>query len=149
MLSGLLGRKVGMTQIFGPMGLAVPVTVIEAGPCTVTQVKSKATDGYEAVQLGFGRRKIKNSTRPILGHLGHTLRQTENQRRRQQLQQQKERQQARQQAAKATDTAATETEADKAAAGAAAMRGGRAGAKRRRTKGQGLGPFALLREVQV
>ena len=50
----LLGRKVGMTQIFGPSGAGIPVTVIEAGPCTVTQVKTEANDGYEAVQLGFG-----------------------------------------------------------------------------------------------
>jgi large subunit ribosomal protein L3 len=150
MLSGLLGRKVGMTQVFGPTGVAIPVTVIEAGPCTVTQVKSATNDGYEAVQLGFGSRKVKNTTRPIMGHLGHTLRQTENQRRRQQLQQQKERQQARQQAAKTTGAAATETEADEAEeTEAAAAKGGRAGAKRRRTRGQGLGPFAVLREVRV
>ena len=148
MLSGLLGRKVGMTQIFGPTGAAIPVTVIEAGPCTVTQVKTAATDGYEAVQLGFGSRKTKNTTRPILGHLGHTLRQTENQRRRQQLQQQRERQQARQKAVKAA--AATETEADEAeATGAATAKSSRSGLKRRRTKDQGLGPFAVLREVQV
>ena len=53
MLSGLLGRKVGMTQVFGPNGIVIPVTVIEAGPCFVTQIKTTAHDGYEAVQLGF------------------------------------------------------------------------------------------------
>ena len=53
MLSGLLGRKVGMTQVFGPNGTVIPVTVIEAGPCFVTQIKTTAHDGYEAVQIGF------------------------------------------------------------------------------------------------
>ena len=53
MLAALLGRKVGMTQVFGPNGTAIPVTVIEAGPCIVTQIKTAARDGYEAVQIGF------------------------------------------------------------------------------------------------
>src|SRR5579862_7667979 len=82
MLSAILGRKVGMTQIFGDKGAAIPVTVIEAGPCFVTQVKTASSDGYEAVQLGFGTAKTKNTTRPILGHLGHTLQQTPAQKRR-------------------------------------------------------------------
>ena len=73
MLSGMLGRKVGMTQIFGPNGIAIPVTVIEAGPCAVTQVKTEANDGYEAVQLGFGETSTKHAKRPMLGHLGHSL----------------------------------------------------------------------------
>ena len=54
MLQGFLGKKIGMTQIFREDGRVVPVTVIQAGPCVVTQVKTKETDGYEAVQLGFG-----------------------------------------------------------------------------------------------
>src|SRR5215467_5745248 len=73
MLSGLLGRKVGMTQVFGENGTAIPVTVIEAGPCTITQIKTTAHDGYEAVQIGFEQAKLKSATRPELGHLGHSL----------------------------------------------------------------------------
>ena len=159
MLSALLGRKVGMTQVFGPNGAAIPVTVIEAGPCTVTQVKSAANDGYEAVQLGFGTAKLKNTPRPMLGHLGHTLQATPSQRRRQQLQQQKARQEARKKAAEAaqastTAAAATETEADEAeAAGTSAPKGearaSSAAAKRRAGAGQALGPFAVLREVRI
>jgi large subunit ribosomal protein L3 len=149
MLNGLLGRKVGMTQIFGPNGLAIPVTVIEAGPCTVTQVKTEITDGYEAVQLGFGEAKLKNTTRPVLGHLGHTLPATPAQRRRQQQQQAKVRQEARQKAA-ASETA-SETEADVAESASATKTGerGQGGAKRRRGTGQALGPFEVLREVKA
>src|SRR5258708_25865233 len=152
MLSGLLGRKVGMTQVFGANGSAVPVTVIEAGPCTITQVKTATTDGYEAVQLGFGAAKLKNTTRPILGHLGHSLPQTPSQRRRQQQTQAKARQEARKKAAKADEgAAATETEADEAeateATGAKTARS--VSAKRRRGASQALGPFAVLREGKL
>lgn len=73
MLDALLGRKVGMTQVFGPNGIVIPVTIIEVGPCIVTQVKTAARDGYEAVQIGFEETTIKHSTRPELGHLGHSL----------------------------------------------------------------------------
>jgi large subunit ribosomal protein L3 len=65
---GLLGRKVGMTQLFNERGEAVPVTVIEVGPCTVTQVKTPAKDGYGAVQLGFGEKLERRVTKPVLGH---------------------------------------------------------------------------------
>lgn len=68
MISGLLGKKVGMTQVFTEGGAVVPVTVIEAGPCHVMQVKSPETDGYHAVQLGFEDRKRKNATKPECGH---------------------------------------------------------------------------------
>ncbi len=68
-MSGMLGRKIGMTRIFDETGNLVPVTIIEAGPCYVTQVKTVEKDGYEAVQLGFGVKKEKNTTRPVLGHL--------------------------------------------------------------------------------
>ena len=68
MKKAILRRKVGMTQIFDENGKAIPVTVIEAGPCTVVQVKTKDTDGYEAIQLGFGEVKEKNLIRPIKGH---------------------------------------------------------------------------------
>lgn len=66
-IEGILGRKVGMTQVFEPDGTAVPVTVIEAPPSVVVQVKTRQQDGYEAVQLGFGTRKHVNS--PLKGHL--------------------------------------------------------------------------------
>src|SRR5204863_1310823 len=64
---GLLGRKVGMTAVFGDDGSHVPVTVIQAGPCTVTAIRTKATDGYDALQLGFEAKK-KNVTKPMQGH---------------------------------------------------------------------------------
>lgn len=68
MSDGLLGRKVGMTQIFSEDGQAIPVTVIEAGPCPVVQVKTEATDGYKAVQLGFQDRRASALNRPERGH---------------------------------------------------------------------------------
>lgn len=67
-MSGIIGRKIGMTSIFDAEGKSIACTVIEAGPCVVTQVKNKSTDGYEAVQLGFGEKKEKNTTKPLLGH---------------------------------------------------------------------------------
>jgi large subunit ribosomal protein L3 len=69
-MKGILGKKVGMTQIFDETGEIVPVTVIEAGPCYVTQVKSLDKDGYRAIQLGFGETKEKRLARGELGHLG-------------------------------------------------------------------------------
>ncbi|MGC4104991.1 MAG: 50S ribosomal protein L3 [Thermomicrobiales bacterium] len=74
MVHGLIGRKLGMTQIFDEQGLARPVTVIEAGPCVVTQIRSAEKDGYEAVQLGFGIAKKLN--KPEAGHVrasGHQV----------------------------------------------------------------------------
>ncbi len=156
MLTGLLGRKVGMTQVFGPNGTAIPVTVIEAGPCVVTQVKTATKDGYEAVQLGFG--VAKHPTRPMLGHLGHSLPQTERQRRKTQQDQAKSRQAARDRAAEAKASAtdaendeATETESDEAegTTPSGARNAQRPSARRRRGAGKELGPFALLREVKV
>ncbi len=67
-MRGLLGKKVGMTRIFDDNGNAVPVTVLQAGPCTVTQVKTENNDGYEAVQVGYGERKEKHLTKPLKGH---------------------------------------------------------------------------------
>jgi large subunit ribosomal protein L3 len=67
---GILGTKVGMTQVFDKeTGRAIPVTVVQAGPCTVTQIKTKQTDGYESVQLGYYEVKEKSLNRPELGHL--------------------------------------------------------------------------------
>lgn len=65
---GILGRKIGMTQIFRGDGTVVPVTVLEAGPCPVIQVKSKEKDGYEAVQVGFLRKKVSRVNKPLSGH---------------------------------------------------------------------------------
>lgn len=67
-MSGLIGKKVGMTSIFTEEGKNVPVTVIEAGPCVVTQVRTEEVDGYKAVQLGFDDKKEKNTTQPLQGH---------------------------------------------------------------------------------
>ncbi len=67
MLEGILGRKVAMTQIFSEDGTAVPVTVVQAGPCVITQVKTMEIDGYDAIQLGYGSAKRYN--RPLEGHL--------------------------------------------------------------------------------
>jgi large subunit ribosomal protein L3 len=66
---GILGTKLGMTQVFDEAGLSIPVTVIQAGPCTVTQIKTKDTDGYTAIQIGYGECKEKALNRPLLGHL--------------------------------------------------------------------------------
>jgi len=66
---GILGKKLGMSQFFDDEGRSIPVTVIEAGPCRITQVKSKATDGYTAVQLGFGDIREKLVNQPARGHL--------------------------------------------------------------------------------
>jgi large subunit ribosomal protein L3 len=68
-MKGILGKKLGMSQIFDENGVAIPVTIIEAGPCYVTQKKTKEQDGYDAIQLGFGETSQKNLNKPIVGHL--------------------------------------------------------------------------------
>ena len=68
MTPALLGKKIGMTRIYDDKGTIVPVTVVQAGPCAVTQVKTTETDGYNAVQLGFDQIKPKFSTFPLIGH---------------------------------------------------------------------------------
>ena len=68
MVSTIIGRKLGMTQVWDEDDNVVPVTVIQAGPCTVSQVKTKATDGYEAVQIGFGDITAKHVNKPMAGH---------------------------------------------------------------------------------
>lgn len=68
MKKGIIGRKLGMTQIFDEKGNVIPVTVIEAGPCVVAQVKTVETDGYNALQLGFGEIKSKHINKPKAGH---------------------------------------------------------------------------------
>lgn len=72
MWRGILGKKLGMTQIFTEDGKRVGVTVIEAGPCPVLQVKNKERDGYDAYQLGFDSKKEKNSTKAVIGHCKKT-----------------------------------------------------------------------------
>jgi len=68
MCKGLGGKKLGMTSVFAPNGKYIPVTVLKVGPCVVTQVKKKETDGYRALQLGFDVKKAKNTNKPLQGH---------------------------------------------------------------------------------
>ncbi len=136
MLSGLLGRKVGMTQVFGPNGTVIPVTVIEAGPCVVTQIKTVAQDGYEAVQIGFEEAYLKGVTRPELGHLGHKL---------PLLKAQRKRLQEHQQQSKKTSTESGEAGEEKPDQQVAKLL--RVQENRQRRPGPELGPFKVLREV--
>jgi large subunit ribosomal protein L3 len=69
MHKGLLGRKLGMSSLFSPEGQQVPVTVLEVGPCVVTQVKTRAIDGYDALQVGFVEKRAKRINKPVQGHL--------------------------------------------------------------------------------
>ena len=68
MEKAIIGKKVGMTQIFDEAGNVIPVTVVEAGPCTVTQIKTVENDGYQAVQVGFGDVKVSRVNKPMKGH---------------------------------------------------------------------------------
>lgn len=68
MKKGLIGKKIGMTQIFDEAGKVIPVTVVEAGPCAVTQIKTMENDGYEAIQVGFGDMKVSRVNKPMKGH---------------------------------------------------------------------------------
>lgn len=65
---GILGKKIGMTRVYSELGQAIPVTVVEAGPCKVLQVKTVETDGYSAIQVGFGEKKAKRVNKPQAGH---------------------------------------------------------------------------------
>jgi large subunit ribosomal protein L3 len=67
-MPGLIGKKIGMTSVFSAEGKNIPCTVIEAGPCVVTQVKTEETDGYEAVQIAFDEKKEKSTSKPMQGH---------------------------------------------------------------------------------
>lgn len=67
-MQGIIGKKIGMTRIFSEEGLAIPVTVIQAGPCVVVQVKTQEKEGYDAVQIGFGEKRKKLLSLPLLGH---------------------------------------------------------------------------------
>jgi large subunit ribosomal protein L3 len=66
---GLLGNKIGMTQIFDELGNIIPVTILKVGPCVVTQIKTKSKDGYDSIQIGYGNVSSKSLTQPELGHL--------------------------------------------------------------------------------
>ena len=68
MKKGLIGKKIGMTQLFDESGKVIPVTVVEAGPCTVVQKKTVENDGYEAIQVGFGDVKVQRVNKPMAGH---------------------------------------------------------------------------------
>src|SRR2546429_100848 len=148
MLSGLLGRKVGMTQVFGENGTAIPVTVIEAGPCIITQIKTTARDGYEAVQIGFEQARLKSATRPELGHLGHSLPLLKAQRKRLQTYQQQQRgkkvkgEEAEEK--EQTETASAESKKDKQIEKLLKVQ-----QNRQRRPGPELGPFKVLREVSL
>ncbi len=67
-MNGIIGKKIGMTSVFDEAGRDIPCTVVEAGPCVVTQVFDEETDGYSALQLGFGEAKVKNTTKSLMGH---------------------------------------------------------------------------------
>ncbi|GCE10376.1 50S ribosomal protein L3 [Tengunoibacter tsumagoiensis] len=137
MLNALLGRKVGMTQVFGPNGTVIPVTVIEAGPCVVTQVKTAPRDGYEAVQIGFEETTTKNVTRPELGHLGHSLPLLKAQRKALQGHQQGKKEEAA--------TEAESTDEEKVSKQISHLL--KVQSNRQRRPGPELGPFKVLREV--
>ena len=68
MSRGLLGKKLGMTGVYASDGRYIPVTAVQVGPCVVTQIKTVDTDGYNAIQLGFGEKKEKHTTKPLQGH---------------------------------------------------------------------------------
>lgn len=149
MLDALLGRKIGMTQVFGPNGTVVPVTIIEVGPCFVTQVKTVTNDGYEAVQIGFEETTNKHSTRPELGHLGHSLPLLKGQRKTLQTYQQDERTKAT--AAATGEGTGTETSSETTTKKASKQiqRLLKVQANRQRRPGPELGPFKVVREVGI
>ncbi|MBA2678202.1 MAG: 50S ribosomal protein L3 [Ktedonobacteraceae bacterium] len=145
MLDALLGRKIGMTQVFGPNGTVVPVTIIEVGPCFVTQVKTVTNDGYEAVQIGFEQTTNKHSTRPELGHLGHSLPLLKGQRKALQTHQQSERTKAKTDAGTTEEETTSETTTEKASKQIQRLL--KVQANRQRRPGPELGPFKVVREV--
>ena len=145
-----------MTQVFGPNGAVVPVTVIEAGPCVVTQIKTVPHDGYEAVQIGFEQTTVKNRTRAELGHLGHSLSLLKAQRRRLQTYQQGQRGKSKTESATATEEATGEEAQAETTPEAGAEKKDkqiqkllRVQEKRQRRPGPELGPFKVLREVEL
>ena len=142
MLDALLGRKIGMTQVFGQNGTVIPVTIIELGPCFVTQVKTVSNDGYEAVQIGFEHTTNKHSTRPELGHLGHSLPLLRGQRKTLQTYQQSERAKANAGTSEGETTSETTEKPRKQIQHLLKIQ-----ANRQRRPGPELGPFKVVREV--
>ncbi len=147
MLSGLLGRKVGMTQVFGPDGSVTPVTVIEAGPCVVTQIKTAAHDGYEAVQIGFEQAKLKKASRAQLGHLGHSLPLLKAQRKRLQTHQQEQRTKSKTETSASEESSTSESASEDKKKDKQITKLLKVQANRQRRPGPELGPFKVLREV--
>jgi large subunit ribosomal protein L3 len=150
MLNALLGRKIGMTQVFGSNGTAIPVTVIEVGPCFVTQIKTVTGDGYEAIQIGFEQIKTKNVSRAELGHLGHSLPLLKAQRKRLQVHQQEQRAKAKTEDAENTEASSAEAQAAKTEKPDKQIQKLlKIQANRQRRPGPELGPFRTLREVDL
>lgn len=155
MLDALLGRKIGMTQVFGPNGIVVPVTVIEVGPCVVTQVKTADRDGYEAVQIGFEQQPIRKATRPELGHLGHSLPLLKAQRKRLQMHQQESRAKTSSDSTEEQNAeSSVETKEEQQNESASAVKTDKQIQKllkiqqnRQRRPGPVVGPFRVVREV--
>ena len=133
-----------MTQVFGPNGTVIPVTVIEVGPCVVTQIKTVARDGYEAVQIGFEQTTTKHSTRPELGHLGHSLPLLKAQRKRLQTYQQQQKAKTTAEEGTTEENAETTT-SEKPDKQIKKLQ--RVQQNRQRRPGPELGPFRVLREV--
>ncbi len=147
MLDALLGRKIGMTQVFGPNGTVVPVTIIELGPCFVTQVKTVQNDGYEAVQIGFEQTTNKHSTRPELGHLGHSLPLLKGQRKALQTYQQSERAKANASTTEGEGATVATSETTEKKNSKQIQRLLQIQGNRQRRPGPELGPFKIVREV--
>jgi large subunit ribosomal protein L3 len=151
MLNALLGRKVGMTQVFGPNGTAIPVTVIEVGPCVVTQIKqinSNETDRDGSVrtkvQIGFEPKTLKHATRAELGHLGHSLPLLKAQRKRLQTYQQEQRKTKTEEGETAIEATPGAEKKDKQVTKLLKVQN-----NRQRRSGPELGPFKVLREVDL
>lgn len=129
-----------MTQVFVENGTAIPVTVIEVGPCVVTQVRTVARDGYEAVQIGFEEIPLKNVTRPALGHLGHRL---------PLLKGQRKSLQAHEQEQKKSKTEGEEQDASAQKKSKQIQKLLKVSKDRQRRVGPEVGPFRFLREVDL
>lgn len=146
-----------MTQVFGPNGTVIPVTIIEAGPCVVTQVKTVDRDGYEAVQIGFEQQPTRKATRPQLGHLGHSLPLLKAQRKRLQVHQQEARAKSSSDSAEVQDTeSSVETKVEAPDASASTTKIDKQIQKlvkiqqnRQRRPGPVVGPFSVVREVEL
>lgn len=138
-----------MTQVFGLNGTVIPVTVIEVGPCVVTQIKTVPHDGYEAVQIGFEQKATKNVTRPELGHLGHSLPLLRAQRKRLQTHQQEQRTKANAETSEGTATEGAENSATNEKLSKQIQKLLKVQANRQRRPGPELGPFKVLREVEL